>query len=58
MGKKNLNLCNIEIEETNFTAIKGVDVEKVLGSNKIFLVKKKTENILLIACPIIIMLSH
>ena len=58
MGKKKFNLRNIEIEETNFTAIKDVDVEKVLGSNKIFLVKKKTENILLIACPIIIMLSH
>ena len=41
MGKKKFNLRNIEIEETNFTAIKDVDVEKVLGSNKIFLVKKK-----------------
>ena len=63
MGKEILTFGDIEIEKNKFYHHKiaiflgDVDIEKVLVSNKIFLLKK-TINTLLITCTIIIKLSQ
>ena len=63
MGKEILTFSNIEIKKNKFdrrkspVPLNNVDVENVLVSNKIFWVKK-TINILLVACIMIITLDH
>ena len=63
MGKDISPFGNIEIEKNEFyrnmipVHLKDIDNEKVLVSNKIFLVKK-TVNTLLVTCTMIIKLSH
>ena len=63
MGKEVLMFGDIEIEKNKFYLHKtpflkkDVDIEKVLVSKKIFLVKN-TINTLLVTCIMIIKLSH
>ena len=64
MGKEILMFGSIEIETNNFychktpVTLRDVDIEKVLISNKISFVEKKTISTLLVTCIMMIKLSH
>ena len=64
MGKEILTFGNIEIEKNKFyyhknpAPLTDLNTEKVLVSNKIFYLVKKSINTLLVTCIMMIKLSH
>ena len=64
MGKEILTFGNIEIEKNKFyynknpAPLTDLNIEKVLVSNKIFYLVKKSINTLLVTCIMMIKLSH
>ena len=64
MGKEILTFGNIEIEKNKFyynknpAPLTDPNIEKVLVSNKIFYLVKKSINTLLVTCIMMIKLSH
>ena len=64
MGKEILTFVNIEIEKNKFyynknpAPLTDLNIEKVLVSNKIFYLVKKSINTLLVTCIMMIKLSH
>ena len=64
MGKEILTFGNIEIKKNKFYRhktpifLEDADIEKVLVSNKISFVEKKTISTLLVTCIMVIKLNH